>query len=205
MLAAQHWNGTASSAKVRSPSSCAEPVAQRLRRSAGGCRCARPGVTWRTGPSPYTSRLLGRALPQPDQPVDRRRRRVGGDQGAVERADRGAEDQVRAGRRARTARGACRPRPRRAGRRRRGRTRCVGHRRRLRRRRARRRASVGLRRGTAAVARCSAQKDRNGTVPHSSVTSVNADAPAGPPGEQEGHHAGRPCRCQPCAMPRCWS
>ena len=92
MLAAQHRNGTGRSAKVvvaraRSPAAAAAAAAsaggcgRRTRRSCAGDRVAVHLAGLRRGP-------------EPDQPVGHRLGRVGGDQRAVDRADRGAEHQV---------------------------------------------------------------------------------------------------------------
>ena len=116
-----HWNGTARSAKVRSPSSVAS-AAQRLggvQVGAGGDRAA----AVRSGRSPYTSRLTGGLGPQVGEPVDHR-----GVGLAATTAPLRAPTLVpstRSGVMPRSkGRGACRPRRHRGRRHRRGRTRC---------------------------------------------------------------------------------
>src|SRR3954453_16577554 len=106
MLAAQHWKGTARSAKLRSPSSwCRRSRNGRLECRWVPVRTAR--VTWRTAPSPYTSRPSAAPcppppplpppaapLPQGDEPLDHVRSGVRGHEGAVEGTHRRPQDQV---------------------------------------------------------------------------------------------------------------
>ena len=72
-----------------------EPVPQRLGRVQVGAGPDGPGDLAERAVAVHLA-VAHRALPQADQPVDHAGAGVGGHQGAVQRADRGAQDQVRA-------------------------------------------------------------------------------------------------------------
>ena len=141
--------------------------------------------TVRSGRSPYTvAAPRRRRCPQLGEPLDDGERRVAGDQRAVEGADAGAEDEVGGD-------AALEERPQHADLDRAEDAAAAEHERgghRVDRPQCRTRRARGARRAPGVVARCSTQKISSGTSAGSSVTSVNADAPPGPAGEQERDH-----------------
>ena len=94
MLAAHTWKRTGSSSKVTSPSSSLQPVLQRLGREDVGAGGDRPAHRAQRPVAVHLPAVLAGAAPQLGEPLDHGERRVPGDQGAVERADAGAEDEV---------------------------------------------------------------------------------------------------------------
>ena len=93
MLAAQHWNSHRELGEGEVAELLLEPVAQRLRGVQVGARAHGAGDL-APGAVAVDLVALAHRAPQVEQPVDDRRGRVAGDHQPVQRAHRGAQDEV---------------------------------------------------------------------------------------------------------------